>query len=217
MPVHGLTDERRCVAKSHQSGQRCGNAALIGITLCRIHHRGTTQRKEATAVAKVRGTMATYAILPVGESDPEARGDQALGVEIRRTVAWIRFCEHQIQLLQSADEMIYGLVSETEEESSESGVRDDKDVAIAARKRIRAQAAQLNGWVDRLEWNRKHLANLTKQWISAGFEAKRLELETIAFERIDAMLTEVVRQLGHDPNDPNVRQLVAQSLLGIAS
>lgn len=169
-------------------------------------------------------------IRPIAADDPEARGDVALAVEIRRTVAWIRYCEAQIERRGGE------LPPDTGVDSIDSAVASDtalaayfEELRLTSREITTGQergeltdllheryAAGIDTWEEKLRWNRSHLANLTRQWIAAGFEAKRLEMLGRTIDRLQAAIDSMLRDLGHNPHDADVRAIVARRIADAA-
>jgi hypothetical protein len=219
--LESVPEEARCTAKAKaRSGSRCRNPAVVGARVCRMHGGAAPQVLEKRSIELARREMALLRIDPIDEDDAEARGDVALTMEIRRTVAWIRFCTDRISELDSAERLIYGQSGDSTKSttSRKTGVdgEDPVDVTEEATETAVANAADINGWVELLNWNRRHLASLSAIWIKAGFEAKRLEMETGAVERFDGALVSVVMALGHDPHDPSVRAAISGVLVKLA-
>lgn len=182
--------------------------------MCRNHGGMLPSIRQQNAIFKQDRVREKLGILPIDRNDPEARGDIALAVEIRRTVAWIRYCERQIERLggdvPEADDALadvlggLGLVSR---ETTE-GIERDEQTDLTVRK----YAAGVGVWEEKLRWNRAHLATLTKQWIAAGFEAKRLELAERTLDSLQAAIDGVVRDLGGNPRDPTIRAMILKRL-----
>jgi hypothetical protein len=59
---------------------------------------------------------------------------------------------------------------------------------------------------------RGHLAKLAGQMVSAKLDGQRSVLDEKAVERLELALTGILRDLGHDPSDAHMRQVVARRL-----
>lgn len=202
----------RCKATA-RSGVQCQLPALPGLAVCRSHGGGTPRSQvvaeRARTEAEIKTRMARLTT-PIAADDPEARGDVALVMEIRRTVGNIRVLDEWIADL-GEQALGFGLTSD---ESSESSGFNEKG-PTADSTRIRRFETRINVYV---EWQLKlrvHLANLAKIWISAGFKQRELDLQTTQVLAVNAMALALVVGLGHNPADPEVRAVVHRSLLGL--
>lgn len=204
-----LTDEQRCT-RIKADGERCKNPKTRGYDECRPHVGVAPTQLAYAKRVRVVEQMRKLRIPMIGNDDEEIRDAAALlRAEIRRTVGWIRFCEDKITALDDDDALVWGKVSE----EAEDGVREDKAVAISKV----TYGAGANTWLAKLEWNREHLAKLTKMWIDAGFEEARLKLETRALDEFTAAIDAIVADLGFDPNSADVRASVHARLVAVAA
>lgn len=149
------------------------------------------------------------ALIP--EDDPEARGDVALVTEIRRTVNRIRILDEWIQEL---GERSLGWGIKSREVKTMTGYpgegRGDESYdqkTFEARMNV-YYAIQLD--------ERRHLAQLAKVWIAAGFKARELDLQERQVVAFQGALMELCSALGHDPEDSGVRATVHRVMLGLA-
>jgi hypothetical protein len=210
-------DSARC-AKIKRDDQRCKNPHLPGTAYC-YPHTPPPNRKRAAEKAtdiRIREEMLRFAIEPV-EDSPEMTGQRQLSYELRRSVAWIRFCEAQLQKLPDERAFIYGVTSLETASESESGDTGEgkggsgKRDITKSRTRV-VESAAPHGWVVRLEWNRAQLTRLCKIWIDAGFEQARLELEIATVDRFFTAINTIVSGLGHDVDDPKVIEVITASI-----
>lgn len=81
-----LTHERRCTAKSKQSGERCKNYAMPGFTVCRFHGAGSKHKPGGRPV--VHGRYSKYLPEKLAERYSEALADPDL-LELRGEIALI--------------------------------------------------------------------------------------------------------------------------------
>lgn len=160
--------------------------------------------------------MQRYEIAPVPESDV-TNGASQLQIELRRTMAWVAFCEAQIQKLETEREMIFGLAGTEFTESEESGTEDGEDKHTQSETRVTRYEAAYNGWVNLLNWNRGHLLQITKQWIAAGFTQQRLELERAQVGILAQVIDRLVIDLGHDATDPATGAIVRDAINAITA
>lgn len=146
--------------------------------------------------------------------DPEGRGDMALAAELRRTIAWIRYCEDQIEALggavPQADDVLADILASPALVSRETrrGLERDEATDLV----IERLEVGVGVWEEKLRWNRQHLAGLTKQWIAAGFEARRLELAERTMDALERAIDGVLSDLGLNPRDATVRASIKRRL-----
>ena len=63
---------------------------------------------------------------------------------------------------------------------------------------------------------RGHLAKLAGQMVSGKLDEQRAILDETAIEKLELALTGIIRDLGHDPSDAYVRQVVGRRLRAVA-
>lgn len=200
------------------SGRRCKNPALVGYDFCRMHGGSLPRVKQKNEILKAARDSA---IRPIDANDPESRGDFALANELRRTIAWIRFCEANLAALGASPEPDadtddaladvlggLGIVSRRAVSGMERG--EETDLVETN------YAAGVSVWEEKLRWNRAHLATLTKQWIAAGFEARRLELAERTVNAFEKAQEGILRDLGIDTRNADVRAVIQRRLSEVA-
>jgi hypothetical protein len=200
----------RCT-RIKSDGERCKQAALVGVNVCRYHGGTLPNVRRKSEIAKVQREFEKSELRAIKADDPEARGDMALSMEIRRTVAWIRFCEDRIaELIGESPMSPEGIL---DADALSWGVTERQSVGASEFPGINTkEAAGVNVWEEKLRWNRAHLAALTKQWINAGFEARRLELASRTLDVLEKAIDSIVRDLGHNPRDAEIRRIVRDRL-----
>lgn len=214
-----VPENRRCTAivrHGINAGERCSKPANVGIEKCRSHGGTLPGNVKKSALAKLERESAVRGVRAIEADHPEARGDTALEFELRRTVGWIHYCEDRIADLggpatsnsREADlaSVLGGLGLVARE--TVSGV-ERGEVTEMTTERF---ASGIGVWEEKLRWNRAHLVGLTKQWIAAGFEAKRLELAMRTLDVLELAIDGIVRDLGHNPRDADVRRIVHDRL-----
>lgn len=144
----------------------------------------------------------------IPEDDPEARGDVALVNEIRRTVNRIRILDEWIQELGERS-LGWGITKR----ESKSGVDADKIVEWDDK----TFEARMNVYYSIQLEERKHLAQLAKVWIAAGFKARELDLQERQVMAFNGALLDLCAALGHDPADPGVKSIVHRVMMGLAT
>lgn len=217
-----LTLGQRCDGKVRQGarrGERCLNPHLPGIGQCRYHGGTLPQNAEIARNTRLDDAVRRARVPLIDANDEEATGDGAIAGEIRRTVAWIRYCERMIDDLESDSDVIWGM-SERETKVStgkpvvtrQNGKIESSDDSYE----ITRYGASINGWVARLEWNRQQLLRVSKIWIDAGFDAKRIEIEQHYVEMLDRAIVMAMVSMGHSASDPAVRKAIYDALMAVA-
>jgi hypothetical protein len=221
-----LPDELRCTALAKGTGNRCRKPAMSGLEVCRTHGGATPAALAKSRAAREATRMARRSIAPLDESDPEGRGDNALAYEIRRTVSWIRYCEAQIERLgqvrlrEATPAELAQYASEARDPLADalsggvSEIEDTHGEERGERTELHREkwTAGVNVWEEKLRWNRAHLKDLTRQWINAGFEQKRLEILERTVDLFERTLDGILRDLGHNPHDAEVRRILRDRL-----
>lgn len=144
----------------------------------------------------------------IPEDDPEARGDVALVNEIRRTVNRIRILDEWIQELGERS-LGWGITKRV----SKSGVDADKIVEFDEK----TFETRMNVYYSIQLEERKHLAQLAKVWIAAGFKARELDLQERQVMAFNGALLDLCAALGHDPADSGVKAIVHRVMMGLAT
>lgn len=212
-----LTMEQRCQTIARGTGERCQNPRMAGAKVCRTHARNRTSILDASSKARVENKIKTElsrmerltALIP--EDDPEARGDVALVNEIRRTVNRIRILDEWIQELGERS-LGWGRTKRTIKDANMNpitGADDSFDEKIFE--------ARMNVYYSIQLEERKHLAQLAKVWLAAGFKARELDLQERQVMAFNTALLELCAALGHDPADPAVRATVHRVMMGLAT
>lgn len=143
-------------------------------------------------------------VTPIDEDDPEADPYFSFTMEFRRTLGHIRYYEEKISQLTSEEDLIWGVSKEEEINAAQIG---GTNVTREAKMHI-YEAAMFN--------ERRHLTDLHKIWITAKLDAKKLEIEQQLVDKIDLALNGILKNLGKDPDDPDVRKIMREGLLQLA-
>lgn len=205
---------KRCKART-RAGEQCQKAALPGLDVCRFHGgaspRAALVADKAKLEIKVKTELSRMerltALIP--EDDPEARGDVALVNEIRRTVNRVRILDEWIQELGERS-LGWGIASR--EIKKQTGWSDKGDDSYDQK----TFETRMNVYYSIQLEERKHLAQLAKIWISAGFKQRELDLQERQVIAFNTAILELVAALGHDPADSVVRATVHRVMLGLS-
>lgn len=190
-----MTTSRICKAtKPGSNGTiRCRKYAVRGLDVCERHGGGT---KKALAVHQ-----RTVDMIEMGRFTKPYEGDlnpvSAFEMEFRRTLGRITWLEEKIALLSAPEDLIWG----KSKYESAGGFEGMPSTTYEAR---------LHGFEEMLRWERNHLLNMEKVWISAGLESARLDLMRTYVEQTYELTRRALLALGHDVNDPEVRAVMAE-------
>lgn len=198
MPRSGV-DVNRCTFV-RTTGERCRKSAMTGLDVCRAHGGQGKYAREKSARAK----LAQFA-RPISEDDAEANPYVGFLTDYRRTVARIRYFDEKIIELKSEKDLVWGV---TEEKYVGSGEFPGTDVT---------KQAKMNVYYEAQFRERQHLLNLTKIWIGANLEEKRLSIQASIVDQLQQSMDAVVVELGYSPKDPKVRQAVYRALGGLGT
>lgn len=182
-----------------KSGAACKKAPMVGLKRCRIHkgnaNMGNHERE------KLRRGMEKF-VTPVDGADPEVNVVYGFEMELRRTLAAIRYYDEKIAELDE-EQAFWG---KTRTEDVNAGEFPGTNVTYEARMNA-VMAARLE--------ERKHLHALHKTWISAKLDERKIQATTALVDSLNGVITSVIVGLGQNPRDPEVRKVVRAAMLGI--
>jgi hypothetical protein len=138
--------------------------------------------------------------LPEG-TKPE---DQLL-LEIRRTGGHVQFLEEKVATI-SHEDLVWGRISE--EVKDATGFKENDPSYTKS-----VDQARLSIWVDLYQKERRHLVDVCRIAIAAGFEGRRVAAEEEAASALNMVIGNILYGLGLDPLDPEVRNVVRLGLL----
>ena len=113
--------------------------------------------------------------------------------EVRRTYGRILWLEEQIAGLEDERELIWGKTKSEHVAAAEFAGTNT------------AYEARIHVFEEMLRWERKHMLELEKVWIRANLDEKKLAVMKSHIDYTYNKLIEAARALGHDPDDPGVR------------
>lgn len=193
-----LDKPRRCVAVRKSTGERCKSPARRGLTVCTKHGGSGKKAAEQVTRAKAVTDMQRFVKPYEGDVDPISVFEE----EFRRTLGRIKWYDHYLASLDSADELVWGLTKKEQINAAEHPGTN------------RTYEAKVHE-IERLQFReRQHLVALEKVWIGAKLETEKLNLMKRYVEVAYSRMVEVLRRLGHDPSSPEVRDILAEVLTG---
>ena len=184
-----------CGAKT-RSGGSCRRPAGWGTDhpgygRCKLHGGATPSGRKAAQREQARQAVELYG-LPV-ETDPH----QALLDEVQRTAGHVEWL----------GQIVRGL----EERQLTRGVT--KTVEHADGTRVVEARAAVNVWLKLYQDERDRLVRVAKAAIDAGVAERQVRLAEAQAQRIAQTVSAILRDLGHDLNDPRVRDVVRARLI----
>lgn len=188
--------KRQCKAtKPGSEGKiRCKKAAMTGLEVCATHggsrHKAREQHHRAVQMLEMQRFTRPYE----GDLNPVS----AFEMEFRRTLGRIAWLEDKISALSAPEDLIWG---QTKQERIGAGEFTGTNTTDEAR---------IHGFEEMLRWERTHLLNMEKVWISAGLENARLDLMRTYVEQTYELTQRALEALGHNVHDPEVRAVMAQ-------
>ncbi len=195
---------RRCGARTKRPPYGpCDRIPKKGAKRCPIHGGESPPERARYELVAMREGLARY-VTPISEDDPEADPYVSFSMEFRRTIAHIRYYEEKIASLSKESDLVWG---KTKSESVTATEYAGVNTTLEAKTHIYEQACFRE---------RQHLTDLHKIWIGAKLDAKKLEIEQGLIDRIDLTLNSILKGLGKDPDDPEVRKIMREGLLALA-
>jgi hypothetical protein len=189
-----------------KNGEQCKKPATKGIPVCQTHGGQLPSNLAKVKREKVRGALDKF-VKPIKADDPEADPITAFEVEFRRTVGRIRYYDELIAKLDSSKDLVWGVTSE----EHKKGFDGDDYVNTTST----VYEAKMNEYVAGQWEERKHLLAMSKIWIGAKLDERRLNIMESTVLMLNDAITSIVRGLGQDPNDPEVRQIVRTALVSL--
>lgn len=191
-----MNEEEAEVGKASHDGTPGGaGTAANGTTTGAPSHDGppSTGREVVTR----RRKASAEPVLPDGLGDAPANPVDALLDDYRRTAARVAYLSRRVDEL-SDEELVWG-VTKTE------------DIAASEFPGMNiTHEARVHVYVQLLDRERKHLLEVEKLMASRRFKAAAEALQAENVEYLYRKSVEIIEALGHDPNDPEVRERVGR-------
>lgn len=188
---------RRCKFTRVKDGrtQRCKKPARIGLDVCERHGgsfpQAKAQHERAVGLTKMQRFVRPYE----GDLDPV----NVFEMEFRRTLGRIAWLEGELAEMADVEDLTWGRTkSETITAAEFAGVNTTYE-------------AKLHPYEEMLRWERKHLMEMEKVWITAKLDAARLDLMKSYVEAAYNATLLAVSRLGLDTKDASVRAIIGQA------
>lgn len=191
-----MTAKKFCGAKKRQGAGTCRRPAGWGTDHpghgnCKLHGGATTNGRKAAQKEIAKEAVARYG-LP-REVDP----DEALLEEVHRTAGHVAWLGEVVAKLQK-DELTYGITKV--KELADGGEEVERKAAP-------------NVWLRLYQDERDRLARVCKAALDAGIAERRVRIAEQQAEQLARVVSAIVKDLGHDLEDPDVRETVRLRLI----
>ncbi len=212
-----MSSYTQCKFFNKRTGNQCGLKAFDGAKYCEKHqaaYERHIERKQNEADNVALGVIvpvqneALNAAGLIQHDDAEANGAYALMMEIRRTVARIRYCDRKIEELALEDPSGNNLIWGTTKVENKDGFEKGERVSLGT---VTKESA-ISQWVLLQRFEREHLLKCSKMWIDAGFEQRKLDLQVQTIDGLNRVIKNVVEGLGRSVAEEQVRRLVQRAL-----
>jgi len=139
---------------------------------------------------------------PIARDDPEANPIEAFMTDYRRTVGRIRWYDEQLAEM-TQKQLLWG---RTKKEDIQAAEFSGTNTTYESRANI----------LHELQFReRQHLLALSKVWIGARLDERRLDIQRAYVRALDSAIVGILTRLGQDVSDPGVRQVVREELLAL--
>lgn len=166
--------------------------------------------------------MRGYGNNHVGEDHVGANPVTGIGWELRRTAGNILAIEEELAHLRE-NELIEGtktvtkraFADELREVIGDVGDEDEAPSRPVDQYTIVTFEQRLHLWGELYLRERKHYGELVRLAFAVGFEKRKIELIESQVADLNAVITGVIRRLGRDPHEPEMRSIVREEILAI--
>lgn len=195
-----LGEKRRCEGRVREydergniiSDRQCKRSAKPGLTVCHDHGGSGPKSMEVSMRTAALTTMQRFVRPYSGQLDPVTAFEE----EFRRTYGRIKWLEEQIAGLEDEKDLIWGMTRQEEVTATEfAGTNSTYE-------------ARIHVYEEMLRWERKHFLDLEKVWIRANLDEKKLQVMRNHIDYTYVKMLEAARALGHDPDNPEVREVL---------
>lgn len=204
-----LMEDRRCTARSKQSGERCKRWAIKGGTVCPMHG-GKSSLVRAKAERRLVEAEAQRAAATYGLPVTVTPFDALLG-ELHRTaghVAWLGELVANLEHRDDPEPTVLGDGGDrdpTEGRVSRSGLKQYTRTE-------KFTVEQESVWLRMYREERKHLAGVAAACLKAGVDERVVRLAEGQAELIASALRRFAELLGLDPRSTEVAAAARASL-----
>lgn len=202
----------KCGAHTRRGTHTCGQPAGFGTDHpgwghC-VYHFGSSPTGKEYADKVRTNVYATRATLSLGmpvETTPE----KALSDEINRSVGMVAWIQQQIQQWEIGDD---GKVAVTH--ITEDGVATEIRVPALVGILAHTMGAKI---MEAFRDERAHLLRAAKFGVDANLAGRQQKLDEQRIDIMSDLIQAIITDLGHDPNDNQVRAVVSKRLFALAA
>lgn len=178
----------RCSAHSKQTGKPCGNYAMRGATVCRLHGGKAKQVQKAAKKRleenKLRDMLERRLGEPI-EVDPVT----AILGRIHAKAAEVAWLRNQVQLLSADEDLVWGTTK----------VREDPTGGVET-----TEEPYVNLWLKLYHEAEKQLVWFSKMALDAGVDERRVRMEEAAASQLVLFANLLAEKLGIKDRDTYV-------------
>lgn len=186
-----------CKAHAKTTGARCKNAPMLGQLVCR-KHGGSSPQAKAKAARRLAELNAEAIMLKYAAIDPTADPGEILFDLIVHGNAAVKFFRARVAAIADdvPDDLVWGRTKEA------TGGKD-KGVTFEAKP---------NAWLALLQSAERDLAANCVNALKVGLKQRELDIAARMADMLLPLLDSVVKALGHDPDAPEVAQVIQLAL-----
>lgn len=197
MCAEHLGEKRRCSGRVTEvnpatgeviAERQCKRSARPGNETCHSHGASSPAAKNSAIQARAMTAMERFVQPFQGDLDPIS----AFELEFRRTYGRILWLEEQIAALED-EALIWG---KRKEEHIAAGEFPGTNTTYEA---------GIHQYEEMLRWERKHFLEMEKVYIKANLDERKLGVMRQYLEGTYAATVNLLKSLGHDTSDPEVR------------
>lgn len=198
-----------CGAKTARGGS-CKNPAGYrtehpGWGHCQLHFGSSPSGKESAAKQRTRA-IATRARLNLGFPDVNVTPEQALTAEINRSFGMIAWIQRELASWEITDA---GMVKVP--------LAPDTYIEVPLLLAMTGGHPATAGVFEAYRGECAHLARVAKMGVDANLVDRSLKIDEKRVDLLNSVLTRIITDLGHDPQDNDVRRVVSRRLREVAS
>lgn len=192
-----VTRDGNQACKAHKRGTNntigCRNYAIPGGVVCK-YHGGSIQKVAAAAAERVARQRAEDELHRFGVAVKVDPAEELLDL-IAHTAGYVRFLRTRVDALMH-DDMTWG-ISRVKEGGDDYGTTYE---------------AKPNVWIQMLDhWTEKH-SRLLVEALKLKLDERRVKLAEAQGDALIRVLDGVLAELGHNPNDTRIADVVARHL-----
>jgi len=184
----------QCTAKARSTQERCKGQAVPGLNVC-YQHGGAPKGSQEAAMARSTTATIEQFVAVYGEPRTNITAEEAMAEELARTAGHVAWLEER---LRQQDPTTF--IKSMWMYKRQSGYVSPDEVDNFAWNAAGAV------WIELYMKERAHLLRTAEVLIRSGFEERRVRLAEKMADQLGESVTWLLVQLGHDVDDPVVRE-----------